>query len=102
MCRTWGGGPFLSVPCKSAEFGGTVSRYPSSEGADRGFCPTCGTHLFFHVKRADIYAVPAGLFDDASGIPFRAQIYMDEKPDTYTFADETKNLTGAEFEAKFR
>ena len=101
MCRTWGGGPFLSIPCKSASFDGPVSRFASSDAADRGFCPTCGTHLFFHVKKADIYAVPAGLFDDSSDIPLRAQIYVEEKPDAYSFAEDTKNLTGAEFEAKF-
>lgn len=102
MCRRWGGGPFMSVPCKSATYDGPVQRYASSEHADRGFCGNCGTHLFFFVRQANIYAVPVGLLDDQSGLPFRAEIYVDERPDFYCFANEAKQMTGAEFEAKFR
>lgn len=101
-CRTWGGGPFISVPCKTAEFDGEIKRYASSDHAERGFCPSCGTHLFFHATGPGVYAVPLGLFEDDSGLPFRAEIFIDEKPDAYAFAGDTKKLTGAEFAAKFR
>jgi len=102
MCRTWSGGPFMATPCKPAKFNGSVAVYQSSDGIERGFCSTCGTHLFFHHKRARIHAIPIGLFEDQTGLPFRAEIYTDMKPDYYSFADETKKMTGAEFEAKFR
>lgn len=92
----------MAVPCKDAVFDGPVTAYSSSEGADRGFCATCGTHLFFHAKAAGIHGIPIGLFDDQSGLPFRAEIYIDDKPDYYTFAGETKQMTGEEFEAQFR
>ena len=102
MCRTWSGGPFLSVPCKEVTFEGPVTRYASSKFAERGFCATCGTHLFFHATGPDIYGLPAGLFADQSAFPFKAEFYIDEKPDNYAFANETRTLTGAEFEARFR
>lgn len=101
-CRKWGGGPFLSVPCKEAAFEGAVSRYALTEHADRAFCPTCGTHLYFYAKAQDVHAIPAGLFDDASGMPFRAEVFIDEKPDYYDFANETRRMTGAEYVEKFR
>src|SRR5204862_150671 len=49
MCRRWGGGPALSlrlVPDPEIEGAEHVVRYPSSDWAERGFCRTCGTHLF--------------------------------------------------------
>lgn len=100
-CRTWSGGPFMSVPCTSAEFAGPVRRFSVSDRGERGFCADCGSHLFFFAEKAGIHAVPIGLFDDQSGIPFRAELYVDQKPDYYCFAEETKKLTGAEFRAKF-
>ncbi|HUT49879.1 MAG TPA: GFA family protein [Alphaproteobacteria bacterium] len=101
ICRKWGGGPFMSTPCKEATFQGPVTRYASSEAADRGFCATCGTHLFFFAKAAGIHAVPIGLFDDQSGLPFRAELFVDSRPDYYVFNNETKQMTGAEYRAKF-
>lgn len=101
MCRKWGGGPFMAVPCKAASFDGSISRYASSEGTERGFCTTCGSGLFFHATGTPIHAIPIALFDDQSGLPFRAEIYIDDKPDYYAFSNETKKMTGAEFEKKF-
>lgn len=101
MCRKWGSGPFMAVPCKSASFRGPVSRFASSPGVERGFCSTCGSNLFFHAG-GPIHAIPVSLFDDPSDLPFRAEIYIDDKPDTYAFANDTKKMTGAEFEAKFK
>jgi len=92
----------MSVPCKDAVFDGPVTSYASSEHADRGFCATCGTHLFYFAKGAGIHAIPIGLLDDQSGLPFRAELYVDRKPGYYSFADETKQMTGEEYEAKFR
>lgn len=102
MCRKWSGGPFMAVPCKDAVFEGPVTRYASSEGADRGFCPTCGTHLFYLAKALGIHAIPIGLFDDQTGLPFRVELYVESQPDYYAFSDDTKKMSGAEFEAKFR
>jgi hypothetical protein len=102
MCRKWSGGPFMAVPCNDAVFEGPVTRYASSEGADRGFCPTCGSHLFYLAKALGVHAIPIGLFDDQTGLPFRVELYVESKPDYYAFSDDTKKMTGAEFEAKFR
>lgn len=101
-CRTWGGGPFLSTPCKDAKFVGPVTSYASSDHAERGFCAKCGTHLFFWAKKPNIHAVPIGLFEDQSGLPFRAELYIDRKPAYYAFQNDTKKITGEEYETKFR
>ncbi len=102
MCRRWTSGPLMAVPCKEAHFEGPVRRYSSSEFAERGFCSACGTHLFFYAKWLDIYGVSVGLFDDQSGLPLKAQLFVDQKSENYDFANETKMMTGSEYDAKFR
>jgi hypothetical protein len=102
MCRKWGGGPFMAVPCQAASFAGPISRYASSEGAQRAFCTTCGTNLYYHTVGGPIHAIPIGLFDDQSELAFRAEIYFDDKPDYYAFANPTKKMTGAGFEERFK
>ena len=102
MCLKWGGGgPYMAVPSKKAQFFGPITRYASSEGVERGFCAKCGSCLFFHMSGHDIHAIAISQFDDQSGLPFRAEIYIDDKPDYYEFENQTKKMTGAEFAARF-
>ena len=103
MCRQWGGGPFLAVtPVGPAKIEGEsyIQRFQSSEWAERGFCSACGTHLFYHLLGGEHYVYPAGLFD-GSQVEFDHQIFIDEKPAYYDFANNTKNMTGAEVFAQF-
>jgi hypothetical protein len=104
MCRRWGGGPFLTV------HGGTdvqiagsghVRAYRSSDWAERGFCGTCGSHLYYKLLPTGEYVMPAGLFQDGPDFHFHEQIFIDEKPASYEFANATPKLTGAEVFAKF-
>jgi hypothetical protein len=104
MCRKWGGGPLLAVECSSnVTFSGeeNIGVYQSSEWAERGFCKKCGSHLFYKLKQNNQYFMPVGLFDNYQGFIFDHQIFIDEKPEYYCFANETKNLTGAEVFAQF-
>ena len=104
MCRKWGGGPLLAVDCGTAvtiDGEENVSAYDSSDWAQRGFCSRCGTHLFYRLKENSQYVVPVGLFDDHPAVRFDSQIFIDEKPDYYEFANRTANMTGAEVFAKY-
>ena len=104
MCRTWGGGPLLSLRLAAdAEIEGEehVARYASSEWAERGFCRNCGTHLFFFYRPKRSYSFTAGLFDGADGFAFVEEIFVDEKPAYYDFAGERDRLTRAEVIEKF-
>jgi hypothetical protein len=78
-----------------------ITRYRSSEWAERGFCNSCGTSLFYYLKPAEQYHFPVGLLAGDLQFKFRQQIFIDEKPDYYTFSNETKNMTGAEVFALF-
>ncbi|WP_223789997.1 GFA family protein [Marinicella meishanensis] len=104
-CRRWGGGPFMEVNCgPQVTFQGAehITVYDSSEWAERGFCAHCGSHLFYRLKANQHHMVPVGLFTDDSGLTFDQQVFIDEKPPYYTFADATReNLTGPELFAKY-
>lgn len=102
-CRQWGSGPFLALtPTQKPHFEGDtfIAKYPSSEWAERGFCTQCGTHLFYHLLGGEQYILPAGLFANTD-IEFDHQIFIDEKPEYYDFANDTQCLTGAEVFAQY-
>ncbi len=104
MCRRWGGGPFMAVNCGTdVSFEGVehVSVFDSSAWAERGFCAKCGTHLFYRVKEKNLHIMPAGLFCDEPPFVFDHQVFIEEKPEFYQFANKTKNMTGKECFAAF-
>lgn len=104
MCRRWSSGPFFAhdhegpVAFEGAE---SIGVYKSSEWGERAFCKTCGTLLYWRLSGAEHFALSAGTFDDQSGLKFVAEIFVDEKPAYYDFANETNKMTGAEVMAAF-
>ncbi len=104
MCRRWAGGPALGIACGTdveIENPDKLKVYHSSEWAERAFCSECGTHIFYKLLPTGEYFVPAGLFQEAIEFEFTEQIFIDNKPDYYAFANQTVNLTEAEVFAKF-
>ena len=104
MCRKWGGGALLVIECGSdVSFEGeeNIGIYQSSEWAERGFCKKCGSHLFYKFKQKNQYYIPVGIFDNDEGLVFDHQVFIDEKPEYYSFANKTKNMTGEEVFAQF-
>lgn len=104
MCRKWGGGPLLVVECEDDvhfESDRNIGVYSSSDWAERGFCQQCGTHLFYRFKQGGFYAIPVGLFDEKQQWQLAEQVFIDNKPAYYSFAEKTRNLTEAEIIAQF-
>ncbi len=104
MCRKWTGGPLMAVECGTdVTFTGEeyIKVYNSSDWAERGFCSVCGSHLFYRLKENHLHIMPVGIFDHGDDIKFDHQVFIDDKPDYYEFANKTKNMTGAEVFAQF-
>ncbi|WP_425258501.1 GFA family protein [Rubrivivax sp. RP6-9] len=103
VCRRWGGGPLLAVHCGAdvhIEGSEHITDYASSQWAARGFCSKCGTHLYYKLLSSGEYFVPAGLFDTTE-FELTSQIYVDNKPDYYSFSNETPMLTEQQFLERF-
>ncbi|EMR13978.1 hypothetical protein MPL1_02418 [Methylophaga lonarensis MPL] len=102
MCRRWAGGPMFAVHCGTdVRFNGQEpSRYQSSDWAERGFCPSCGTHLFYHLLPSNEYILPAGLFQDQE-FNLSSEIFIDEKPTYYELKNDTHKMTGQQVFEQF-
>ncbi len=104
MCRRWAGGPNMAIEVgKDIDIEGKeqVTVYRSSAWAERAFCRTCGSNLYYRIVDADDYVICAGILDDQGGLTLASQIFIDEKPDFYDFANDTKTMTGAEVFAMY-
>lgn len=100
-CRNWSGAAALAASVEAITINGedNVTRYRSSDWAERGFCSKCGSNLFYHLIDPDQYIVWSGTFDDQTPFKLTGEIYIDEKPQGYDFAGDHPRLTGAEFMA---
>ncbi len=100
-CQRWTGGPYIGADVRGGVTlieADTLAWYESSEWAKRGFCKTCGTSLFYKLKADDsFWSIAGGTLDLPEGLSVAKEIFVDEKPDYYTFAGDQPRLTGAEF-----
>lgn len=101
MCQQWAGAPLLTLrgikPEAIALTGEEhITHYVSSKWAERAFCNRCGSGLWYHFKPGNHISFLAGLFDLPEAYVMREQIFIDEKPGYYSFADGAPVKTGAE------
>lgn len=108
MCRKWSGGVYLGIQVagdKMTISGDQLETFTSSPWAERGFCKTCGSSLFYRVTAPGphngTYHVGMGTLDDSDGIIMTGEIYIDQKPGGYNFAEDTHKMTAAEVMAMF-
>jgi hypothetical protein len=81
---------------------GPVTRYASSEFAERAFCATCGSHLWMRDTARDDapYDLMPGLFDAARDWPMRSEIYVDRAYASVRLGGDHKRATQADYESK--
>ena len=94
----------MSVDCGTEitfEQENDISLFSSSDWAERGFCKHCGSHLFYRLKQSLQYFIPAGLFSTDDAFIFDHQVFIEERPSYYCFANKTEDLTGEQLFAKF-
>ncbi|MFO7478197.1 MAG: GFA family protein [Methyloceanibacter sp.] len=99
MCRRWVGGPYLGLAHTGpVRFTGAehIGIFKSSDWAERAFCQRCGTSLYWRLSGTQEYSFCAGTLDDQSALELTTEIFIDEKPAYYAFANQTRKLTGAE------
>ena len=91
MCRRQSGHVWAStdVPLDAVRIKGEekVSWYRSSERVQRGFCPECGSFLFWHPTGRPSIAIAMGAFDQPTGTHLHKHIFTADKGDYYRIAD---------------
>ncbi|CUH75534.1 GFA family protein [Tropicibacter naphthalenivorans] len=76
------------VPRAALRITGDVRWYDSSEQAQRGFCPTCGSFLFWHAHAEDTISFALGALDNPTGITLEKHIFTKDKGDYYAITDD--------------
>lgn len=79
-----------------------LSVFNSSEWGERGFCKACGTTIFWRTKDQGYCNINAFSLDEpVDDLKLDLEIFIDSKPDFYTFQNDTKKLTEAQVAALF-
>ena len=75
-----------SAPRETVAIKGAVRWFQSSPAARRGFCPTCGSSLFWDGPGANL-SIHAGTLDSPTGLALAGHIFCADKGDYYEIAD---------------
>ncbi len=90
QCRKQSGHVWSSayVPDEDLLIAGTVRWYRSSDAARRGFCPTCGSFLFWKSDDDPHMSFALGAVDGPTGARLEKHIFTSGKGDYYEIADD--------------
>lgn len=101
MCQRFHGhyGAYTSVRRADLAFIGArePAWFQSSAVARRGFCPDCGSSLFWHRLESSGIEIAAGSLDQPSGLVTGGHIFVADKPDYYEIADSLPQDPGSKF-----
>ncbi|WP_407494034.1 GFA family protein [Pseudooceanicola sp. MF1-13] len=89
QCRKMSGHVWSSayVPKDQLTMDGPVAWHEASPTAKRGFCPTCGSYLFWTAHAEDAISFALGALDGPTGLRLEKHIFTDDKGDYYDIAD---------------
>lgn len=92
QCAQWTGHAvaMTSVAPDRLSFGagaGNVGWYQSSTEAQRGFCKTCGSALFWRPMDNSRISVAAGALDPPTGLKIGSHIFVADKSDYFDITD---------------
>jgi hypothetical protein len=106
LCRRWGGGLQMGIeaPADRVRIDGPVKVHRSSKLAERAWCDTCGSALFFRYvsgRETGYLELSPGLFENAGGARLTRVVYADRAPDGLRLGGDHLSLSQAEYEAAF-
>lgn len=83
QCLRQNSGPWFDLPSvQSVEWQGTYAVHDSSPGHQRGFCPHCGSSLFWQ-RLGEQPALSHGALDRRDGFQLTDFEHQDTRPDAY-------------------
>lgn len=89
QCRRQSGHVWASAyaPEEQVEISGPVRWYEASGVARRGFCPRCGSFLFWKAHEEDTISFALGALEEPTGLRLEKHIFVADKGDYYQIAD---------------
>ena len=98
MCRQWTSSMYMSIPTVPGTIvvHGPAKTYRSSDWAERGFCGTCGSALWYMTVHDQQRQLAAGLFENAAGNTLKIEFFSDHMPEGYALAGDHRRLSDAE------
>ncbi len=97
LCRKQSGHYWAAamVPLSGIEITGSPAWYQASDTARRGFCPRCGSFLFWQKLGGDMIDFALGSVDGATGLHLARHIYTEDKGDYYVIPESERTEGGA-------
>lgn len=85
QCQKTSGHHFAATEAQLSQFElinhATLSWYPSSNRAKRGFCNRCGSSLFWQKNESPAISITAGTLDKPTGLETTRNIFVADKSD---------------------
>lgn len=105
MCTRWSGSVQMGVEVAQARVTveGPAKTHQSSVLAERAWCDTCGSALWFRytsARDAGYFELAPGLFENAGGARLTRVVYADCAPDGYGLAGDALRVSKAQYEAE--
>jgi len=98
QCRKQAGHRYASTGTRASDLeiegGANVTWYRASPDAERGFCSTCGSHLFWNRSNEDYIGILAASVDEPSGLRMAKHIFVSDKGDYYEITDGLPQFAG--------
>jgi hypothetical protein len=98
QCRKQSGHRYAGTSAKTSDIeidgAANITWYRASPDAERGFCSTCGSHLFWKQSNGDNTGILAASFDEPSGLRMAKHIFVDNKGDYYDITDGLPQFAG--------
>ena len=90
QCRKMSGHTWASAYAPDAQIvvTGPVTWFEASPTAKRGFCPTCGSFLFWKAHDETTMSFALGALDGPTGLHLEKHIFTADKGDYYDISDD--------------
>ena len=98
QCRKQSGHRYATALTRSADVNiegeDKLTWFRASSDAERGFCTSCGSHLFWRSLKDDSIAILAASIDDSSEMRITRHIFVNDKGDYYAITDGLPQFHG--------
>jgi hypothetical protein len=98
QCRRQAGHRYASTGARTTDIAiegaDNLTWFRASPDAERGFCSTCGSHLFWRRSKEDYTGILAASVDRPSGLHMAKHIFVEDKGDYYEITGGLPRFAG--------